>query len=143
MKKGNKTAVFLSLGMTAWLGWGCAAKRVENTDVPQTPAANEAAAPTPAPTAAPGQQYTVKAGDTLWGISHQSDIYSDSTEWPLIFKTNRDEIQDPDEIVPGQVLSINDNESADQVAHAKQLANDTPKFVPHAEARKPLPIDYF
>jgi LysM repeat protein len=145
MKKSKKTAVvFLGLGMTVLMACGCAAKRVDNTEVPQQPAANEtAAAPTPVPTAAPGQQYTVKEGDTLWAISRQTGIYSNSAEWPLIFKTNRDQIQDPDEINPGQVLTINEDESTDQINHAEQLANDTPAFVAHSEPRKPLPIDYF
>jgi LysM repeat protein len=146
MKKSEKAAGFLSLAMTVLLAGGCAAKKMDVTEVPQQPAANETAQapePTPVPTEDPGEKYTVKNGDTLWAISNQMGIYSDSTEWPLIFKTNRDQIQDPDEINPGQVLMINKSETTDQINHAKQLANDTPAFKPHAEPRNPLPVDYF
>jgi hypothetical protein len=43
----------------------------------------------------------------------------------------------------GQVLLIQQGQTTDQVQHAIKLASDTPKFVPHVEARSPLPIDYF
>src|SRR5208282_5962886 len=89
------------------------------------------------------QKYTVKTGDTLWAISNQEGIYSDSYQWPEIFKTDRDQIQDPDQITPGQVLTITQGLSDQQVAQARKLASETPKFVSHADPRTPLPIDYF
>jgi hypothetical protein len=61
----------------------------------------------------------------------------------LIFKTDRDQIQDPDRIMPGQVLLIQKGQSAEQVSHARQLASDTPAFVSHDEPRGTLPLDYF
>jgi nucleoid-associated protein YgaU len=89
------------------------------------------------------QKYTVKSGDTLWAISNQVGIYSDSFQWPEIFKTDRDQIQDPDEITPGQVLTITQGLSEQQVTQVRKLASETPAFVSHVEPRSPLPIDYF
>jgi LysM repeat protein len=145
MKNNRKVAIFLSLGLLALGFGGCAEKKVVTTEVPSTPENNEVAAPTPQPQAqpAPMQKYVVKQGDTLWGISHQAGIYSDSFEWPLIFKTDRDQIQDPDQINVGQVLLIQKGQTDEQVQRAIKLASDTPVFVPHVEARSPLPIDYF
>ena len=48
--------------------------------------------------------YTVIAGDTLRSIAEQS--YGDETQWPRIHEANRDQITNPDQIVPGQVLRI-------------------------------------
>jgi len=67
--------------------------------------------------------YSVERGDNLWSISGQDSVYNDPYQWPLIYKTNRDKIQDADLIYPGQVLDIDQNASAseidDAVNHAK------------------------
>jgi nucleoid-associated protein YgaU len=49
-------------------------------------------------------QYTVVAGDTLGGIAQR--LYGDPNQWPRIFNANQDQISDPDQIFPGQVLRI-------------------------------------
>jgi LysM domain-containing protein len=140
MKKFKTAAVLVSLA--GLLACGCAAKKIDTTDVPKSPEnAQVVVVPTPMPVET--QKYVVKKGDTLWAISHQTGIYADSFEWPLIFKADRDQIQDPDQINVGQVLLIQQGQTTDQVQHAIKLASDTPKFVPHVEARQPLPIDYF
>ncbi len=48
-------------------------------------------------------QYTVAGGDTLSGIAQK--YYGDANRWPIIFEANRHQLQDPDHIFPGQVLS--------------------------------------
>ena len=53
---------------------------------------------------ADGDSYTVKQGDTLASIAEEQ--LSDASRWPEIFVLNRDIISDPDEIVPGQVLTL-------------------------------------
>ena len=58
----------------------------------------------PSATSAPLQTYTVKKGDTLSKISQQ--FYGNAGEFKRIFEANRDQLQDPDEIKPGQVLRI-------------------------------------
>ena len=60
-------------------------------------------------------QYTVIQGDSLWGISGRSDVYNNPYQWPLIYKTNRDKIQDADLIYPGQEFSVDQNPSAADV----------------------------
>jgi len=125
--------------------YGCSGPKVVTTEVPNSPE-NTVAVTQPALNAsakAAMQTYVVKKGDTLWAISRQVGIYSDSFEWPLIFKTDRDQIQDPDQITPGQVLNIQQGQTSAQVQHAIQLASDTPVFVSHVEPRSPLPVDYF
>ncbi len=67
--------------------------------------------------------YSVVRGDNLWNISGKSDVYANPYQWPLIYKTNRNKIKDPDLIFPGQVFDIDQNASAAQidaaVNHAK------------------------
>jgi hypothetical protein len=49
-----------------------------------------------------GETYTVKSGDSLSKIaSHYSGV-----SWREIFEANRDQLDDPDVIQPGQVLKI-------------------------------------
>lgn len=50
--------------------------------------------------------YTVVSGDSLWKISAKDDIYGNPYWWPLIYKNNADQIQDPDLISIGQDLNI-------------------------------------
>jgi LysM repeat protein len=130
----------LVLVFAGTLAAGCGEKKVESAEVPQ--AAPETVAEKPAEPAPMGK-YTVARMDTLWGIAGKSDIYSDSFQWPLIFKVNRDQISDPDVIFPKQDLSIKKDVSAEEVATAKDLASRTPKYVPHTKPRETLPIDYF
>ncbi len=54
----------------------------------------------------PTLQHTVEEGETLWSIAARSDIYADPYLWPVIYKFNRDQIQDPKVLYPGQVLQI-------------------------------------
>ena len=67
--------------------------------------------------------YAVVRGDNLWDISSKDQVYADPYQWPLIYKTNRDKIQDADLIYPGQVFDIDQNASASEidaaVNHAK------------------------
>jgi nucleoid-associated protein YgaU len=55
-------------------------------------------------TAAGAQHYTVQKGDTLSHIAHQ--FYGKASHWHAIFDANRDQLDDPDLIRPGQVLLI-------------------------------------
>lgn len=51
-----------------------------------------------------GATYTVRGGDTLSQIAQQH--YGKAGAWQAIFAANRDQIDDPDLIRPGQVLKI-------------------------------------
>jgi nucleoid-associated protein YgaU len=48
--------------------------------------------------------HTVEPGDTLSAIADQ--FYGDPAKFRIIFAANRNQLDDPDEIVPGQVLRI-------------------------------------
>ena len=50
------------------------------------------------------QAYTVEKGDTLSAIARQ--FYGQAGKWTVIFDANRDQLDDPDRIFPGQVLRI-------------------------------------
>lgn len=50
------------------------------------------------------ERYTVKQGDTLWGISGKY-LYS-SWQWGRLWDANRDQIHNPDLIYPDQVLVL-------------------------------------
>ena len=55
-------------------------------------------------TAPSDQTYTVEKGDTLSHIAKQ--FYGKANKWNAIFEANRDQLDDPDKIQPGQVLKI-------------------------------------
>ena len=48
--------------------------------------------------------YTVKAGDTLSSIARER--LGNANAYPKIFEANRDQLTDPNKIMPGQVLKI-------------------------------------
>jgi len=51
-----------------------------------------------------GGSYTVQSGDTLSAIAERH--YGKAARWHEIFEANRDQIDDPDLIRPGQVLRL-------------------------------------
>jgi nucleoid-associated protein YgaU len=51
-----------------------------------------------------GRTYTVRAGDSLSKIA--KDEMGNANEYPAIFAANRDQLDNPDQIKPGQVLRI-------------------------------------
>ena len=50
------------------------------------------------------QTYTIESGDTLSKIAKQH--YGKAGAWREIFEANRDIIDDPDRIFPGQVIKL-------------------------------------
>jgi len=50
--------------------------------------------------------WRVYRGESLWRIASYPEVYGNGTEWPLIYRANRDQIKDPDLIYPDQVFSI-------------------------------------
>lgn len=48
--------------------------------------------------------YTVKSGDTLWGIAKR--FYGSGAKYSTIFNANKGKIKNPNLIYPGQVLTI-------------------------------------
>jgi transglycosylase-like protein with SLT domain/LysM domain-containing protein len=54
--------------------------------------------------ASPAQVYVVQAGDTLWSIAQR--LYGNPLMWSHIYYANQSQIHDPNEIYPGQNLTI-------------------------------------
>lgn len=122
---------------------GCgSAKRIESSSIPGKPMSNEEVPTQKAGPVASGH-YIVQKHDCLWEIAGQPGIYGDSFQWPMLFKSNRDVIKDPDLIYPRQDLSVSKGYSPEEKNHAKQMAMATPKYVPHIKPRETLPVDYF
>lgn len=74
--------------------------------------------PPPLPTS-----YTVRRGETLPQISARTEIYNDSTLWPIIYRANRDQIRDPKRLWPGQVFVIPRNFSRAEAEEARRYSN--------------------
>lgn len=48
--------------------------------------------------------YTIERGDTLSAIAQR--VYGKASYWQQIFQANRDRLDNPDRIVPGQVIAL-------------------------------------
>jgi hypothetical protein len=127
----------LVAGITGLALAGCANKPNVKPE-----AVTAAPTPTAAPTAVAQGSYVVKKGDSLWKISEKGEVLGDAFRWPLLFKANRDQIQDPDLIEPKQDLGYKKEYSKDEVDDAVKKAQETPPFVPHSAPRKSLPVKY-
>lgn len=86
------------------------------------------AKPKPEPPPPPPEHYTVANGETLWTIAARKEIYVDALLWPLIYKANRDQIKDPRQIYPGQVLDIPRNVSRQEQEEARETARQSDIF---------------
>lgn len=76
--------------------------------------------------------YRVKPGDTLTGISSQKQIYGNWAMWPLIYDANRNQLSDPDLIRPKQNLGIPRDYTNTQTQQAQQRAYaKKPPFLPN------------
>ena len=68
-----------------------------SSSVPDAAAQPDAGAQAPS-------RYTVKKGDTLSAIAKRE--YGDANAWRRIYEANRDQLDNPDLIHPGQELTI-------------------------------------
>jgi LysM repeat protein len=66
--------------------------------------------------------YTVRRGETLPQIAARSEIYDDASLWPLIYRANRDQIRNPTQLWPGQVLKIPRHFTRDEAIEAKRFS---------------------
>ena len=74
------------------------------------------------------QDYMVGEGETLWTIAAQESVYNDALLWPLLYQANRDQIKDPRQIFPGQVLSIRRDLTPQDIEEARQKARASDIF---------------
>jgi nucleoid-associated protein YgaU len=71
---------------------------------PPEPSPTPAAAVAPAQAPAATQFYVIQKGDTLSAIAKQ--YYGAANKYPKLFEANREVIEDPDRIYPGQKIRI-------------------------------------
>ena len=121
---------------------GCAAKKTVKKTPPPDDGTGMVEETDDTPVQPTGKKYVVREGDTLWGISSMGRIYEDPFQWPLVYKANRDQIEDPDLIYPDQELDIREDYSSSEINDAVQKAKDTPPYKPHTTPRKKLPLRY-
>jgi hypothetical protein len=136
-----KNSLALVAAMAALGAAGCAGHKT----VPETAPTPEAAVSSPGASdasTAGRSSYVVKKGDSLWTIAGQSGVLGDPFRWPLLFKANRDQIQDPDFIDVSLDLNYKTDYTADEIADAVKKAQITPPFQPRKRPRKVLPIQY-
>jgi len=75
-------------------------------------------------------EYRVGTGENLYAIAARPMIYGEGLLWPLIYRANRDQIKDPQQIFPGQTLSIPRNHSAEELESARETARQSGIFLP-------------
>ena len=96
--------------------------------------------------------HEVVRGNTLWDLAQH--FYGNPFLWPRIYEANRDRLEDPDLILPGQVLRIPDLETG-EMREVRVVAEDAEEGgaalqpVPRettpmelSPARGPKPIEY-
>jgi len=69
-------------------------------------------------------RHTVKRGETLPQIAALPEVYGDSSLWPLIYRSNRDQISSPAVLWPGQVLRIPRNFDKNDISEARRFSGD-------------------
>jgi hypothetical protein len=137
MLNSNQVFILGAILTAGWLMGGCASpKQVASTDVPVDALSQKADLKHEG-------NYDVKPKDCLWTIAGKKSVYGDPFEWPLLFKSNRDMIKDPDLIYPHQHLKYVKSVTADMKNRAKKLASETPHYKEHHEPQETLKVSYF
>ncbi len=150
----------LAILLLAMLGFGCAKKPA--TPEPEPPR-EEARIETPTPPPAPQPQpiitdeptardiyernyaqlptaHTVVKGECLWWIAEYEQVYNDPFMWPLIFRANRNQIDNPDLIYPNQVFQIPRAFSLDNIQESRRMAGAPDPYLPPHTATLPADI---
>ncbi len=51
-------------------------------------------------------EWKVYKGECLWRIASYPEVYGNAVKWPVIYRANKDKINDPDLIYPNQIFEI-------------------------------------
>jgi hypothetical protein len=89
--------------------------------------------PDPATWPAGSKSYTIKQGDTLWGLAQQ--FFKNAYTWPQLWESNT-WITDAHWIYPGDVLLI-DSETAQQISSSTAPQTTPPALMPETAAAPP------
>jgi nucleoid-associated protein YgaU len=81
--------------------------------------------------------FEVRKKQSLWAISGRREVYNDPLLWPAIYKANRDQIKDPRQVFPGQVLTIPRQLSETAKATTRKEAKESNAFVEELSAKPP------
>jgi len=81
--------------------------------------------------------YLVRKGETLADISAKKLVYGDSYLWPILYKSNRDQIRDPQYIFPGQKLSIPRELTLEDLEAARKQAGAPANYTPPPDTYDP------
>ena len=85
-----------------------------------------------------GSNYTVQAGDTVWGIAQRA--YNDAEDWDTIYQANKQVIGgNPNLIYPGQVLHIPQNPDPTKTPIPTPHPTPTPTPTPTPPPPTPTP----
>lgn len=134
-------AAGLALLMAAWVtvaqasqhvtpGQRTQAQRVAQTGVPLSELASDAPS-----------SYTIKPGDTLWGLS--TLFLKNPWRWPELWGMNLEQVRNPHRIYPGQVLTLTKSESRAtlQIAAAAPPAEEPLRTVKLTPSIRTTPVD--
>jgi len=98
-----------------------AAKRAAELEKPEEPVVEVPQMPEPESLY---DNHMVQKGECLWIISGYERIYANPFQWPLIYRANRSQIDDPDLIFPGQNFMIPRNPDPKEVDDAINTAKN-------------------
>ena len=115
-----------------------AARQAQTKAKPKAkPKPKQKSKPKPKPEVVPATTYTVGDGETLWTISAQPQVYNEGLLWPLLYQANRDQIKDPRQIFPKQILSVRQDMTQMEREEARQKARESDIFpIPEAVSPK-------
>ncbi len=85
-------------------------------------------------------EYTVQSGENLYSIAARTNIYHEGLLWPLIYKANRDQIKDPQQIFPDQTLTITRNHDSAEKEKARETARNSGIFIQQHDSKQSTPL---
>lgn len=80
------------------------------------------------------REHKVVKGECLWWIAEYKQIYNDPFMWPLIYKANKNKIQDPDLIYPEQVFDIPRDFTLNELKQNRKSAGAPSNYLPPKSA---------